>query len=121
MAKDKVIVTVKVPDSNTGGLHIDVSRWSHKLSKKTSDEVEFEANGAAMEYIEVSWMPGECPFNLPENRLYVLGGTTGTTGPVVHVPPNPPQTVRYWITVYFKDPAGKIRYVDIDPDMVIDA
>ena len=39
MAKDKVIVTVKVPDSNTGGLHIDVSRWSHKLSKKTSDEV----------------------------------------------------------------------------------
>lgn len=120
-----VVVTVNCPGGANGGLHIDVSRWSHKLKKNDNDAIEFEAKGDAMLYMDVTWMPGECPFDLADNRLTVYPKNTpgkgdGKTGLVKQGFPTP-SDVRYWITVYFTDPNGRARYVDIDPDMVIEA
>jgi hypothetical protein len=119
---------VSANNSAVGVLNVKVTPWRVHLDAGDVARWELDANGPANNDIE--WFRIEqidrvkkWPFNVEPPDPSYTGITTTGSGIVTSPPKKPAATdvVSYGLTIGFRDDAGALRIMYIDPDMVIDS
>ena len=120
---------VSANNSVVGVLNVRVTPWRVHLDAGDVARWELDPNGPAKNDIE--WFRVEqidrvkkWPFDVePPDPSYT--GIRSNTGPaIVTSPPKKPgaeDVISYGLTIGFRDDAGALRIMYIDPDMVIDS
>ena len=121
---------VSANNSTVGVLNVKVTPW--RVHVDAGDKIQWVLDTAGTAKNDIEWFRVEqidrverWPFNVePPNPLYTglsTGGSTATVTTPVKGAATAPGVVSYGLTIGFRDDAGDLRIMYIDPDLVVDS